>query len=137
MTPNFELLDQALAWAEASRDHKNLGEGLPRWDQSVWFHDPQSPEGDEYVLDNFCGTSCCIAGYVATRNGEKPLIEEYLDYAMVVRLKDGTVENIDFHARNLLGLTPEEATRLFEMENTLDDLRRIVAELKEAYGVDA
>lgn len=133
MTPNFPLLDQALAWAE--REHPK---GALQWDQGYWFRDlSNGPLLDEYLITNFCNTSCCIAGYVATRNGERPLIEDGLDYALEVQLPDGSFEDIEVRARALLGLTVREAVRLFEQENTLDDLRRIVAELKEKHSADA
>lgn len=140
MSPNFELLDEALTWAEAAAtfNQKGVSErpaGTPDWDQGYWFRDLGYDEpGDEHLLTDFCTTSCCIAGYVATRKGEKPLIEEDLDYAMVVQLPDGSWEEIESYARHLLGLTIPEAARLFEQENTLNDLRTIVAELKEKYS---
>lgn len=49
--PNFEVLDQAIEWAE--RESKKPDNG--HWNQSSWVREEER------------GTSYCIAGYIATQ----------------------------------------------------------------------
>lgn len=112
---NIELLDQTLAKVEkldAQRTEwrRRMADGevnapMPKdsWDQSSWG------------LTSACRTSGCFAGWACVLSG----------YTL-----DGTF-SIPGKAQHLLGLTANQTDMLFQAGNGLDDLRDIVATLKE------
>ena len=123
MSLNIDLLDRTLAHIEAHPEH---------WDQTVWR----------------CDSAMCFAGWTAELAGGKWLLPEgdaHADYLAPEPGDDpdetgGCCQHLDSgidsgiaaenRARRLLGLTEKQSARLFDGSNTLDDLRRIVAELK-------
>lgn len=84
-----------------------------------------------------CPTAACVAGWAATLSGGKMLVDEYeLQYSRGSAesnhvLVDGEVHHISTYARQVLGLTLNEADALFDgnwsnaetLEN-LDDIIR-------------
>lgn len=120
-TPNVPLLKQTLDYVETHPEE---------WTQRFYR----------------CGTGMCFAGWAAVLDGgtwydaelKGPWIED-----MVARpddpdldvflMRDGArTVDVECRARRILGLTEDEASELFDGDNTLDDLRRIVRELCEA-----
>lgn len=115
---NVELLDQTLAYIEANRDE---------WKQSIYRWE----------------TGMCFAGWTCTLAGGEwlnPPDENWPDVlaaepadapGRVFKFlgRPGVVAS--YRAERLLGLTEDEADSLFEAHNTIEDLREIVAELRE------
>jgi hypothetical protein len=115
--PNATELRRVLAHVEANQD---------QWEQDNYRVDLADFD------DGRCGTAYCFAGWKAQLDGVKwkyPLHDFFPD---VIALPDGSEASADAYAAQALGI---EHTRdcgeipLFEAHNTLDDLRRIVAEL--------
>jgi len=112
-TPNIELLDQAIAWAEHSESLPQDA-GVPRWDQA------------HYMAKADCGTTCCIAGWVALHEGAKPILDSDGDPdSLEVIDTDGHRQDIPVVARRALGLTSDQSGYLFWGSNTLEDLKRM------------
>lgn len=119
-TPDIELLDQALAWAEHSENQA----GVPRWDQST------------YLRKTECGTACCIAGWVALHEGAQPILDSDGDPdSLMVTDSDGHRQDIPVLARKALGLTYEQAGFLFWGDNTLEDLKRMRDNLAAGWDI--
>jgi hypothetical protein len=76
---------------------------------------------------------CCIAGHAARMDGWKPYPTGFIT-SMVI--KDGTARTIVAVAADLLGLDEDTAYDLFDVNNTLEDISRIQAELHAAYRPD-
>jgi hypothetical protein len=116
-TPNIALLDETLAYIEAHPEEHR---------QDVWW----------------CGTAGCFAGHVALSQGGVLVDVDLEGFAWLVKAEsddpperlEGRVSvdvvSIYCRAQRLLGLTWGEAAQLFSHRNTLDDLRRFVAEIK-------
>jgi hypothetical protein len=115
--PNVPLLRQTLAFIEAHPED---------WNQSYWR----------------CDTAACFAGHAALLAGaswahraeDGVNLEDLADHdpeafeAVCPPGADCTVR-VSTYARQVLGIEPADAARLFEASNELDDLRRIVDEL--------
>lgn len=136
MSINAPLLKQTLAKIEAEPEH---------WYQGWWVHDiPISP--------NVCDTAYCFAGHAVILHGaELVSVKEYDDDDMPdvfvkappgepqaqyreLDLKDvdgHALPSIDAYARHVLGLNTGQGLSLFDSENDLLTLRRIVGELCE------
>jgi hypothetical protein len=133
MTVNKELLRATL---------KNVEEAAERgeWEQSIWRARIAPPlDGDDS-----CGTAMCFFGWVVPTAGR-----EFNAGMNTITLTDDDERKItagryqmpywqsgqDLHVfdwgRVQLRLTVRQAERLAYTKNTLDDLRRIVAELCE------
>jgi hypothetical protein len=114
VTPNIELLDQAIAWAEWSENDSIAREDTLRWNQAHFME-----EAD-------CGTTCCIAGWVALHEGYKtiPRAGGGVDGLEVVDAR-GNRHDISQVARKALGLTAGTANYLFWGSNTVTDLKRM------------
>jgi hypothetical protein len=117
--PNVELLRQTLAHIEANPDE---------WDQRDWRRETS------------CGTAYCFAGWaVKLTGGEFCRDSGGKVFGSLVKASGSDVPlMIADYAAELLGLPPEvdeyggpANALLFYSRNTLDDLRRIVAELCE------
>lgn len=121
--PNVALLRQTMAHIEANLD---------RWHQGEY-------RIDLAVIDpECCGTAFCFAGWSAELSGAK------WAHAANDLQKNDLIETPDFYitaelyAAELLGIeytrTGEGDIPLFDPDNTLDDLRRIVDELCAGAG---
>jgi hypothetical protein len=93
---------------DAVMDH--IDQHPEEWNQGAWF----------------CGTAACFAGHSVLMNGWGVVY----DWGMVE--KDGERAGVERLARRLLGLTDEQADRLFDPGNTLDDLHSMVKQLHGA-----
>lgn len=61
-----------------------------------------------------CGTVMCFAGWTAHLNGDKLIIGSAMGYGYACRAADtGEVVSVELRAAQLLGLSREEAERLF------------------------
>lgn len=91
------------------------------WDQSEWF------------IKYDCGTACCFAGNLLLHHGYKPeFLHKDSAIAYSVTAPNGMKDvGVGVEAAMLLGLNKVQAEQLFHAQNSLDDLRRIVAELCE------
>jgi hypothetical protein len=104
---NKDLLRETLAYIEVHPEE---------WDQTKWI----------------CDTTACFAGRACLLSGDRPHGSVYEDGERgIVSFGTNSWGAIRHRAEELLGLTWIESERLFSMSNTLDDLRRIVAELCE------
>ncbi len=108
--PNREALLDALAWARHQEELRLAGE-RSEWDQTDW------------IKVTSCGTSCCIAGRVVLTNGWKPIDS---GSSGMIANEYGVFREVDDVARELLGITHEEAYYLFLAENTLADVEEII-----------
>ena len=109
--PNKPLLQATLAHIETlpKMVEPYLWSDGDHWAQDMWR---------EEILDNrgeVCGTAQCFAGWACTLAGSDA---------------HGPTQ-ISVAAQELLGLYDEQAADLFAFDNTIDDLRRIVAELTD------
>jgi hypothetical protein len=119
---NAEKLDKVLAYIEANPK---------KWDQEEWVPRP--------VNDSYCGTACCIAGNAALLAGCTPLEPDHpAAGGFLMYGPHGGVVSVNAYAKDVLGLDADEADVLFSAGNSPDDLREIVAALKdgsfEAWG---
>lgn len=115
VTVNVPLLRKTLEHIEAHPEE---------WDQSSWS----------------CGTSGCFAYHAAMISGGEP-VDMYLGYVVseeddpsdqvyLAAIGRPAMVHVATRAVRVLGLDEHPGdTRLFNGDNTLDDLRRIVAEL--------
>jgi hypothetical protein len=113
--PNTELLNRTLNYIEAHPKE---------WDQDAWARRDQ------------CGTAYCFAGTTVMLSGlpldwHDSYQQDYDETASLIAENAPAPyagENISTVARDLLELGPEQADNLFDPRNTLNDLRRLVAE---------
>jgi len=106
MSVNVELLKKTLAHIEAHPEE---------WNQLEW-----------------CGTSCCFAGHAALLSGSSRVIDTEGAPVVLwarVRRPDGKLAHVWDVAEQELGLDEARAERLFQADNTIEDLRRIVSDL--------
>jgi hypothetical protein len=133
---NIELLRDAVEWVEWQN---TLDIEKREWNQEVWFADLDAlREGSVHRLlgpsihlagaqRTECGTVCCVAGYVTQKvDGIDQLKNDFL-YRGVMTARG--------RATQLLGIDNDEASVLFDSENTAEDVRRIAEEIAEGYGV--
>lgn len=143
MAKNFELMYKVFRYIENNRD---------RWNQASWVEDPSG--GDTGTIDKMktyaedplnpsCKTTGCFAGWTVLLSGYRPHVATshflgsgteyaYLDDLYVVppgkNVMDITaVETIPKVARDLLGITQDEANLLFHPYNTMDEMYAVVA----------
>lgn len=109
---NVELLNETLAYIETH---------------------PEDWRQGEYR----CGSGMCFAGWAATLSGREWLVPDPDSMASNLLSPEGDEEpsmlrgGVHVHevAERLLGLTDDQGFHLFAGLNTLEDIRRIVAEL--------
>jgi hypothetical protein len=125
---NASELRRVMAHIEAHQD---------RWWQGAWRIDldkltvgARDEEGRELAT---CGTAFCFAGWKAELDGVRWGRGDDMPYGYAldetVILPDGRETDAAAYAMETLGLDLAQAKRLFSPGNTLDDLRRIVANL--------
>jgi hypothetical protein len=116
MTVNVPLLRKAVEWVE---QQDLLPDEERMWDQTDW------------VTTGVCGTTCCVAGWVALNNlppggrvadptGMGPS-EVHAPHTLPV--------SVASYARDLLGLDADSAGRLFYGGNDATDIRAIAEEI--------
>lgn len=125
ITPNVDLLWKTLAQVEEQPD---------LWRQTAFA------VALAQLFPGRCGTAHCFGGWAIILHGNTlnadnpgivtPLPGDHIDPAVTWDLVGGrTVMDTWAYAQHILGLTADQAGDLFNIRNTLDDLRRIVAEL--------
>ncbi len=97
--------------------------------------DPKSWTQWMWAIQRPCGTSHCFAGHVVhiALPEAKPHFECRSDLSTRFTLNSGLCSYKDT-ARALLGLTERECDKLFDANNTLEDLERVVKELTGETG---
>jgi len=105
---NKDLLRETLAYIEAHPEE---------WDQTKWI----------------CESVACFAGRACLLSGDRPIFDPKWRFeAMRVAVGElGHDVGVRRRATDLLGIDEWQADDLFAQKNTLNDLRRIVAELCE------
>lgn len=89
----------------------------------------------EMWIGNECGTVACFAGWTVIFSGDIPVYEDGINYTDEVRTSIGDLEWIPARAAKLLGMPRDgghlaaNGYRLFNMNNTLDDIERLVDEI--------
>lgn len=97
-------------------------ESLDRW---------KGGEAQNFTEGTACGTACCLAGNVATKQlGGKLVFEPSKQQADHVKL-NGRTQEIREVAREALGLSEDQADTLFSPFNTLRDLWRWAGEFTD------
>jgi hypothetical protein len=129
MTPYIELLDSII---------ENIQENEQSWNQHDWAG------ADEVDLETgaSCGSAFCVAGHAVLAVGAKILWKDQSWYQLLHSdnhnipkygatycLYNGETQLIETVARDALGLTHNQANRLFKDTNSLDDIIDIRDEL--------
>jgi len=129
MTPTQRALfiktrDKVLSLPEAP----NIITGCDKdyWRQSNWF----SSEGDESVLNGYCGTCACFAGWAV--HELDPRVNSLDSFGEIF----GDDTDIDLFALEAMGLSGREGANLFLASNTRDDITRICDEILQAHDND-
>jgi len=157
---NFDLLEEAVSWAYWSsgadlKDEAKLGYF---WRQTAWAGDKEFNNAVEYSSKyNECSSSFCISGYAAMVSGftAKKLAPncgryecndsecehtEVLQTTLVNADKwiedDPEIDSM-WHrvGRDLLGLTEDEAVRLFDGDNMIEDVVDIAQGIVASRGL--
>lgn len=118
-TTLYETLDATIAAA-----------AIGRWNQDVWVEEIRASEA------HLCGTAGCFAGWRAFLDGYTVLDDSYRVLINPITGDTLGIDGWDFddghiseHARQRLGITVEQARKLFSSENSLEDLKRIVDQI--------
>ncbi len=127
--PFTPTLDGLLAWAEA--EHEKQLQGLPsEWDQGHWAI--SRPDGTPIAAS--CATACCLAGKTVAADGGKFLLKtpSYGEFGIATdaELPTGEIVDVENYATERLGLTYEQAQRLFDVDNDIQDVRDIIAAIQ-------
>ena len=130
---------------------------VPVWFQGGWMHevnvrDPlvnrqYGLETAEKVVDkNFCGTACCVAGYVAWEyvvpNGRhalsnsvrKPFVTPDGTRIDPCANEERDYRHVAFAAQAILGITDSEANVLFTGSNSADEIKFYLNAFLEVRG---
>lgn len=110
---NVPLLRKAVEWVE---EQNALPLTTRQWDQTSWV----TPEQIRIVDDNLaagCGTAYCVAGWLAAQQHPE------LMHSSCAIVGDMKLHSSDV-ARELLGITDDQADVLFASTNSAADVRR-------------
>lgn len=120
---NIPLLRKAVEWVEAEA-LKPISER--EWYQASWRR-PETVEVWDEVSEKYvahCGTAYCVAGYVGQ------LVNPEYQKSDWLKNEGGTpVMHVSTAAKEALGLTTDQADRLFDAGNDVKDVRRIAEEI--------
>jgi hypothetical protein len=151
---NIRRLRSAVNWVKKQDENPS---GNLRWDQGNWFAPPLTPDDPGYLPDGFCGTACCVAGYLVDRFGRDEFRigiheDSWLDEYDPIRISTGERVNWEIAAAEVLGLEPRDSdgiasrwhsdapkwetilSDLFEGNNDADDVIGLSEELAEYFG---
>jgi hypothetical protein len=124
------------------------------WKQSSWAYveDPlglpeASNEVDREVYEswgyedtvrvadpNLCGTALCIAGHAVNMDTKVVfLVDDTGSASLAQEVATGEVFDIETRARELLGLTANEASMLFDGDNSLNAIKDVVDEFESEW----
>ena len=110
MTFNTELAERVLT---------RIKDKPETWDQSAWA-----------ITSDVCGTAYCFAGHALAELGYKMICDASAPdgqlYASDAVAPNGRQVSIEEMARKKLGLTWDQASQLFNGDNSLDDLEKMV-----------
>lgn len=85
-----------------------------------------------------CGTAFCVAGHAAVMSGAEPVFSPGSDRTCTFRTAEGWTVDVESYARDLLGLTPDEASvvdgGLFDTANDRADVQRIAEAIAARAG---
>lgn len=109
---NVPLLRKAVEWVE---EQAALPDVDREWNQEFWY----LPAGSHFA-ETGCGTTYCVAGYVALVSGWKPF-----DFHMAEDELSKQVVDVPLIARQLLGIDLFQAEELFRAYNTAADVRGV------------
>lgn len=110
------LLRKAVEWveAEAQKEWRDR-----EWIQGSWFMVRESDTG-------FCGTACCVAGWVAMQDESVTMeVGPYGEPTDRVTTSGGHTMHVAEYARDRLGLEEWEADVLFSGANDAEDIRHL------------
>ena len=131
-SPDHEALDRLLAWAEAEYEKQQQGKPS-EWDQGHWAI--SLPNGTP--IDASCATACCMAGRTVAWDGGRFLLEEdpFVGNGRMTagsaQMPDGRMVEVDEYARRRLGLSSGQAAALFDGDNKIADVRRVIQQIKD------
>jgi hypothetical protein len=98
---------------------------LKRWNQRSWIR--KDPE---------CGTTLCLAGWVAELDGMTPVFEQYRDNAYYVRDAQGNRVTVTDYAADVLELTDVQRSNLFIWSAGITDFQEFRNYCKEIAAED-
>lgn len=127
ITPNIPYLRKMVEWVESEAKRTEGRE----WYQETWMSPGQEAEADFNQQIDFCDTACCVAGKVALLEGWRPQTyngDPNSGFTGNV-IKGGETRHASHVARDVLGLTEDQADDLFEACNTAEDIRAIAEEI--------
>lgn len=129
-TPNVPRLRELARWAREEDDKRLRGEPS-EWYQGYWFsRDPDELEEAGVILPAGCGTACCIAGKQAQLEGAVPYFNPTFDTTSGGSvLVYGDRIDVDEFACETLGITKDEADRLFEASNDIDRIEYVINDI--------
>lgn len=132
-----KMLDEVLAWAKRSAKARRTGEGEVEHVQQEWFVAADTP-GGSYRLNveepqrvtNWCKMPHCIGGHLALMLRAEPVFEYGNDATGKVRTPEGGIKYAGAFVQEQLGLSEPQSDALFYSENTLQDIERIIRDIK-------
>ena len=121
---NIELLDKIIAKIEAEPESWNQGRWAIGSGENAFRDDNGHLQpGPE------CNTAFCVAGHVAVETGAK---FNWMRYGVRIEIEahhvvgeNGHLQSIDNYAKEKLGLTQSEADDLFDLYNSLDQIKEM------------
>jgi len=136
MTPNIDQLDKTLSHIETLDAFKREGVATDQWRQTRWTGEALARTQTPPTVQEPCGTAGCFAGWALLLNGyQLAPVEKRGQMGRYIYTPDGDrVVSVSEEAARLLGIDELDANRpggLFFGANDLDDIRRIVGELRE------
>lgn len=89
-----------------------------------------------WITDTDCGTAGCLAGLYALACGCTPVYRSLLEEDVrdtVIIIPPGASDDCEMHVQDwvtkALGLSSDQATRLFSVNNTVHDLKEIIDDI--------
>ncbi len=122
--PNRDSLLALKAWAR-EEDNKRLAGKPSEWDQSHYFNTTGGSWAPGVKDFPTCGMACCIAGKTGLLAGYQPVFKGNESFSMTVKI-DGEDRDVDEFAREYLGLTWGQANVLFDADNKISDIEKII-----------
>ena len=124
-TLNIELLRNAVEWVEAQ---DKLDTSIREWNQGYWLQ-RQFAEGE------WCGTGMCLAGYIGYSTDERFRLEETIEDLGWYNMRGDDSLHVSDYARDALGITEDEAERLFSANNSAWRIRAVASDIAESRGL--
>lgn len=147
----FELFQGAIQWV-VDQHNRGTNTSVLEHDQGNWGEGILSPtpewrkDTDGLAYAVVCPTAGCVAGNIVAMNGDQFVIGMAPEFVkanvhrkMEVQVQecwsaDDGIHTIPGRARELAGLTPGEATRLFNGDNDVDDIVNIAHMIATNHG---